>query len=118
MKVAVRWEKHSPILGQHASWQTECNFSSPKIAFARKYSCETGARTLIQSGCFRSIIAVLEIASLSLSLRLRSLRIQLPPNLRCALSDDRVIAEDPGEAFLHRGAELAHRNLLAAKLTN
>src|SRR5260370_26332570 len=56
MKVAVRCEKHSPILGQHASWQTECSLSSPRIALVRKYSGETGARTLIQSGCFLSAI--------------------------------------------------------------
>src|SRR6267378_760554 len=63
MKVAVRCEKHSPILGQQASWHTECNFSSPRIALVRKYSGETGARTLIQSGCFRSIIASLLLSS-------------------------------------------------------
>src|SRR3981189_1927143 len=63
MKVAVRCEKHSPILGQHASWQTECNFSSPKIALVRKYSGETGARTFIQSGCFRSAITNSELAT-------------------------------------------------------
>src|SRR6266852_4661667 len=95
MKVAVRCEKHSPIFGQHASWQTECNFSSPRIALVRKYSGDVGARTLIQSGCFRSAIGSAQICDL-------------------ARGDDRLIAEDFGEAIAHRRAELADGNRLAA----
>jgi hypothetical protein len=45
------------MLGQQASWQTVCNLSSANKARVRKYSGETGARTFIQSGCFRSTIS-------------------------------------------------------------
>src|SRR5271154_265972 len=95
MKVAVRCEKHSPIFGQHASWQTECNFSSLKIALVRKYSGETGARTLIQSGCFRSAIGSAQA-------------------WRVARRDDRAIAEDVGKVTAHRRAELGHGYRLGA----
>src|SRR5215813_8096992 len=80
MKVAVECEKHSPIFGQHASWQTLCSFSSPRMARVRKYSGETGARTLIQSGCFRSTISG---ASCMLHLReVRHLSVAGPPSPR------------------------------------
>src|ERR1700689_5553243 len=95
MKVAVRCEKHSPMLGQHASWQTECSFSSARIALVRKYSGDTGARTLIQSGCFRSAIA-------GHQLRCRH-------DLRCAGEDDFVVAEGSRETLAHHGGELAQR---------
>src|ERR1700683_300136 len=96
MKVAVRCEKHSPIFGQHASWQTECSLSSPRIALVRKYSGDTGARTLIQSGCFRSAIA-------GHQLRCRH-------DLRCAGENDFVVAEGSREALAHHGGELVNRH--------
>src|SRR5277367_1911839 len=96
MKVAVRCEKHSPMLGQHASWQTECSFSSARIALVRKYSGDTGARTLIQSGCFRSAIA---------SHQLRCRR-----DLGRARKNDFVVAESSRETLAHHGGELAHRH--------
>src|SRR5271156_1846654 len=95
MKVAVRCEKHSPMLGQHASWQTECNFSSARIALVRKYSGDTGARTLIQSGCFRSAIV-------SRQLRCRH-------DLGRTRENDFVVAEGSREALAHHSGELAHR---------
>src|SRR5580692_449483 len=96
MKVAVRCEKHSPMLGQHASWQTECSFSSARIAFVRKYSGDTGARTLIQSGCFRSAIT-------SHQLRGRHY-------LGRAGENDFVVTERARETLAHHGGELAHRH--------
>src|ERR1700723_3150378 len=95
MKVAVRCEKHSPMLGQHASWQTECSFSSARIALVRKYSGDTGARTLIQSGCFRSAIV-----SHQLSRR---------RDLGRAGENDFVVTERARETLAHHGGELAYR---------
>src|ERR1700722_7933489 len=95
MKVAVRCEKHSPIFGQHASWQTECSLSSPRIALVRKYSGDTGARTLIQSGCFRSAIVYRRLW--------RSLYVQRARNNFTERKHTR-------ETLAHHAGELAHRH--------
>src|SRR5215469_4789468 len=95
MKVAVRCEKHSPIFGQHASWQTECSLSSARIPLVRKYSGDVGARTLIQSGCLRSGI-----------LSNRALRRR---NRNRARRNDFVVVKNACEAVAHHAGELTYR---------
>src|SRR5258708_5809159 len=96
MKVAVRCAKHSPIFGQHASWQTACSLSSPRIALVRKYSGDTGARTLIQSGCFRSAIGNHKLVGRH--------------NLRRARDSYLLVVEHTRETLAHHSRELAHRH--------
>src|SRR5208282_497252 len=104
MKVAVRCEKHSPMFGQHASWQTECNLSSPRIALVRKYSGDTGARTLIQSGCLRSAIASHQLRRLSY--------------LRCAGDNCFIVVEHTAETLAHHLGELADRHCAIRQLAD
>ena len=104
MKVAVRCEKHSPMFGQHASWQTECSLSPPRIALVRKYSGDTGARTLIQSGCFRSTIA--------------NHRLRRRPYLRCAGENYFIVVEHAAETLAHHLGELAHRHRATRQLAD
>src|SRR5579863_3551300 len=90
MKVAVRCEKHSPIFGQPASWQTVCSFSSVRSARVRRYSGEEGARTLIQSGCLRSAITDSFRRSQPLAHALED----LPHDLLALRADQRIFADE------------------------